>query len=741
MKLYGKTKHKQSRAFSLKLLPAALMFILFTLSAALHPAFAQTAKDKKLQKNLQNEITLSASVGIDNTFFPLHLNPVDITINNGTGANFEGEILIEAAGRRYRLLNVFTGPLSSKKYSVNTRFDTYTYSIRVSIINSSNIVIYNENISVKPNQTADYYVFSVSDSPSYANAIKSIHGQKRRLKNSYDGYGYGGNSSQTEDAAPGIVVQNVKAEEMFSNFACYEPYSLIIINGADASVMSADQQRAVIEYVRGGGALMVSYGGFVSKLAASELASILPVTISGSEVADGSDFYKYAASQSASGAMSDKFAGIGIPISIGEIKSGASATVNLTSPDGRVVPIIAHSRVGNGIVYYAAFDISQIDILQIDYLKDNIAAILRQSEAGKEFKISSMAMHFNRFCEKFNQFAADPPSVFMVLLMLVLFAVITGPLFYFYFRNAVSMTKLIVVPAAVSLAFFAAFNFFDFEFMLDKPLIAELGLRMIDNDSANDQAVSGIAILMPPMSAGEYSVDQSGATLMGNARGYSSQEESEIIINEDLVKLVHPQMNYRFSKYAVVKNNKLNGKFGVGYSENSAETDSGPGGWPAGEARQGDAFDAEMRSYLTAAAHNKKAKKLLSIVNNTDMELINCKIYYCGHVFTADKFYPGEKITPGAPKSFDSARIIDDHFSSIAESIKDNFPQNLKFNDSSYNYGPQNFMKTAGMYIAINSSASPIMVGYIKKGGGPGESVRTAGCSVSDLGAIALIKL
>jgi hypothetical protein len=739
MKLYGKTNHNESRAFFPKLLPAALIVLLFTLSAALHPAFAQSAKDKKLQKNLQKEITLSASVGIENTFFPLHLNPVDITINNGTGANFEGEILIEAAGRRYRLLNVFTGPLSSKKYSVNTRFDTYTHSVKVSIINSSNIVIYDENIPVKPNQTADYYVFSVSDAPSYANALKSIRGQKRSLKSDYGGYG--SHSPQIEGAVPRIVVQNVKAEEMFANFACYEPYSLIIINGADASLMNADQQRAVIEYVRGGGALMVSYGGFVSKLAASELASILPVTISGSEVADGSDFYKYAASQSASGAMNDKFAGIGIPISVGEIKNGASATVNLTAPDGRVVPIIAHSRVGNGIVYYAAFDISQVDILQIDYLKDNIASILKQSETGKEFKISSLAMHFNRFCEKFNQFATNPPSVFMVLLMLVLFAAITGPLFYFYVRNSVSMTKLIVVPTAVSLAFFAAFNFFDFEFMLDKPLIAELGLRMIDNDSANAQAVSGIAILIPPMSAGEYSVDQSGATLMGNARGYYSQEESEIIINEDLVKLVHPQMNYRFSKYAIVKNNKLNGKFGVGYSENAAETDSGPGGWPAGEAKQGDAFDSEMRSYMTAAARNKKAKKLISIVNNTDMELVNCKIYYCGHVFTIDKLYPGEKITPGAPKSFDSPKMVDSHFDAIAESIKDNLPQNLKFNAYSYNYNTQSFMKTAGIYIAKNSAASPIMVGYMKKGGGPGESVRTSGCSVSDLGAIALIKL
>ena len=739
MERFATKTHNRTSAAAAGLLLAALVTLFFALSAPFWPACAQSAKSNKPQKNLQKEITLSASVGIDNAFFPLHLNPVDITINNGTETNFEGEILVEAAGRRYRLVNVFAGPLSSKKYTVNTRFDSYTHSVKVSIINSSNIVIYDENIAVKAYQGGDYYVFSVSDTPSFVNAVKSVRGRKRNLKNDYDGYG--SYQSQADGAAPKIVVQNVKTEEMFANFACYEPYSLIIINGADASVMSADQQRAVVEYVRGGGTLMVSYGGFVSKLAASELASILPVSISGSEVIDGSDFYKYAASQSASGAMNEKFAGIGIPVSVGEIKTGASATLNLTAPDGRVIPLIAHARVGNGMVYYAAFDISQVDIGQIDYLKDNIAAILNQSESGKEFRISSMAVNFNRFCEKFNQFATNPPSVFMVLIMLVLFAVLAGPLFYFYVRNGVSMAKLIVVPATLSLAFFAAFNFFDFEFMLDKPLIAELGLRMIDNDSACSQAVSGIAILMPPMSSGEYSVDQSGATLMGNARGYYSQEESEIIINEDLVKLVHPQMNYRYSKYAVVKNNKLNGKFSVSYSDGAAETDSGPGGWPAGEAKPGDAFDAEMRSYLTAAAHNKKAKKLAALVNNTDMELVSCRIYYCGHVFTVDKLYPGEKIVPGAPKSFDTARVIDEHFDAISESIKDNLPQNLKYNTYSYNHNAQSFLKTAGLYIARNSSAAPIMVGYIKKGGGSGESVKTAGCSVSDLGAIALIKL
>ena len=128
-----------------------IIFIFFASAVWPRQSFAQTRKIKNLPKNLQNEITLSAGVGIDNSFFPNHLNPVDVTVNNGTAGNFEGEILVEAAGNFYRITNVLVGPRSSKKYSVFAKFASYTYSIKVSIINSANIVIFDEKISVTSN--------------------------------------------------------------------------------------------------------------------------------------------------------------------------------------------------------------------------------------------------------------------------------------------------------------------------------------------------------------------------------------------------------------------------------------------------------------------------------------------------------------------------------------------------------------------------------------------------------------
>ena len=739
-------RNKNARGYLYACALAAMITVCFILFPGGAAVDAQSAKVKKLQKSLQNDITLSADVGVDNTFFSTHLNPVNITVNNGTSSNFEGEILIEAAGNYYRIINVFVGALSSKKYSVNTKFETYTYSVKVSIINSSNIVIYDEKINVKANQAKDYYIMNISESHSYISDLKNIPITQKRSTTT-DSYGsYSSYSAVSE--TPSIIVHKLKADEIFDNFACYEPYSLVIINGADASLMSSVQQRALIEYAAAGGALMFSYGGFVSKISASELAGILPVTIKGSEVVDGSDFYKYAAAQNINGIQPEKFKGAFIPVSVGELKSNASATLNLTAADGRIIPLIAHSRPGSGIVYYTAFDISQIDIGRIDYLKENIAGILKQSELNKNHKISSLAGQFGKYCEQFNHFIIEPPSLWIIFLLLVLFALIIGPIFYFSIRKRVTMTKLIIIPLGASIFFFALFNFSGAEFLLNKSSIAELNLMLIDNPAMKLQLVSNVAILMPPMSSGEYDVDMSRATLISNTKGYYGQSASEIIINEDAIKLIHPQMDYRFSKYAIVRQSDFDARFSPSYSQESADSYAESSAKNSSNAMQSFKNEPdEIQPFIKAAAAAKKAKKLQSIINNTGLDLLNCKIYYCGRIFTLGNLPPGANTANAAtafktPEKFSSVKQIDDHFNDISETICSLLPKNLDYNRNNYGYNKNYFISHAALYIARNSSVSPVMVGYIKKGGAPlGNSIKTAGCDINDLGSIAIIKL
>lgn len=759
IKLTDNNRNKKARCRLYTCVIAAMLAVCFILFPGKAPLDAQSAKVKKLQKSLQNDITLSADVGVDNTFFPMHLNPVNITVNNGTSSNFEGEILIEAAGNYYRIVSVFVGALSSKKYSINTKFETYTYSVKVSIINSSNIVIYDEKIPVRSNQAKDYYILNISESHSYTSDLKNIPiAQKRSAADS----SYGGYSSYSSAGSetPSIIVHSLKADEIFDNFACYEPYSLVIINGADASLMSPSQQRALIEYAAAGGALMFSYGGFVSKISASALAGILPVTIQGSEVVDGSDFYKYAASQNINGIQTEKFKGALIPLSTGELKSGASATLNFTAADGRIIPLIAHCRPGLGMVYYTAFDISQIDIGRIDYLKENIAGILKQSELNKNYKISSIAHQFGKYCEQFNHFIVEPPSPWMILILLALFALIIGPVFYFSIRKKVTMVKLIVLPLGVSLFFFALFNFSGAEFLLNKPSVAELNLVLIDNQAMKLQSVSNVAILMPPMSAGAYDIDTGRATLISNTKGYYGQSASEIIINEDTMKLIHPQMDYRFSKYSIVNQSGFDGRFSPSfsqesadsYAETSADTKSkGPKFLKTTKQNQ-NALQSlknepdEIQPFINAAAAAKKAKKLQSIINNTGLDLLNCKVYYCGRIFTIGNLPSGSDAADAGgafknPEKLSSAKQINDHFDDISETINGRLPKNLNYNRNYYGYNKNDFISHAALYIARNSSVSPVMVGYVKKSAHAGDSIKTAGCDINDLGSIAIIKL
>ncbi len=749
-----------------KYLPAAMIYfiaaaIFFT---ACGHAAAQNISRKQRQKNLQNEITLCASVGIDNTFFPAHVNSIDITINNGTGNNFEGEILIEAAGSYYRIINVFAGPLSSKKYSVNAKFDNYSGYVHVSIINANNIIIYDERITVKPEQPGDYYILNISGSTSYVNALKRLDiTEKRRVITNTYSYGY---HSQNYEK-PSIKVHTIDINEAFSSSACYEPYSLVILNGADISLIDSQKQKALIDYVVAGGALMISYGGFASRITVSEIAPILPVVITGTEVADGADFYKYASTGSLHSIINEKFRGSMIPLSTGELKNNSNSILNYTNGKGRAIPLIAHSRFGHGIVYYTAFDISQIDIEHIDYLKNNISGILKQSEINKEFTISNLAEQFSIYSEKFNQFTSKPPSFFLVFIILTIFALLVGPFFYFFIRKNVTMIKLIIIPAGFSILFFCILNFFNAEFLLNRSLAAILNFQFIDNSAARSNYITSLSLLIPPMSRGSYDVNLSETILITGKRNFYNNNEGEIIINEDTIKLINPQLDYRFSKYCLIKHQPLEGRFTAVYSAKNTDKsrieknpysrtifskDKNNNANTSVNNKDESKISPEdkVQFYVEAATQNKKNKKIISLKNNTSLEITGCKIYYCGSIYTLGSFLPGAEaaLIPGAldnPQDFYSSRQIFEHLDSISALISSHLPENIKYNkygNSSYYYDTQqNFFNLAALYAAKNSPASPVMIGYVENGGLMGASVKSSDCDINDSGTIVIIKL
>ena len=724
-----------------KLIIFTILLLTFTLFTAFFtpPANAQTKKPKTLVQNLQNEITLGVFVGIENHFFPRALNPININIHNGTAANFEGEIIVNLSSSYYRIINVLVGPQTSKRYTVYAKFDEYCYSVNVSIINSSNIVIYNEKTGITQQSPQNYHILAIAENQAFINPLKKISVGPKPVQKKNSSY-------NKEPDASTIQIIGIKPDEMFENFACYEPFSLVILNGADVSTLTNNQQQALVNYVNNGGALMVSYGGFVSKLSGSKIAEILPVKITGSDVIDGSVFYKYAASGDSIGAESEKFQNIAIALSSCEALPNSHVISSHTSNDAKIYPLIVHHASGAGIVYFTAFDISQVYFDKIDYLKDNISGILKRSAENDAMQFSSLVQAFNRFCNKITSLATQIPSPHVLILCLIAYTFIMGPIFYYFIRKRVTMRNIIVFPLTISLAFYAAFKYSDFDPITGRAAATELTLQLIDNQLKYNRLISSVSILQPPMSQAKYVLDSNAATLFNDFKNYS-RTESEIVIDEDSMQLITPQLDYRYSKYGLVRNANFDAKFSVEYSDALAATTEtqyssyADTDFQASSSGAGSRIANELQVYFTNAQNaGSAAKKLNSIVNNTDFSIKNCGVFYAGSYCSIDKFASGDRLDFSPQKISGPDTVLQLFNSIITENFKKTDDTQQFAYHSSYEQN-EDFLKAAISYIIKISYKSPVLIGYVPSGGSGQPYAKTSGCIRNDLGSLVIVKL
>jgi len=702
-----KNKNIKIMLFFLSLMTAISSFVIFAGGSSAQSFSSGKKNPAGLKKQHQNEITLEGSVGIDNSFFEDCLTPVEIKINNGTEKNFEGEIIVEISYKsRYRILNALAGAKSSRTYTLYIKPGRYTSNIKYSLINSSNVEIYSGNVNAVKNSKYEYYILCASESASFYNEIKNqpIEQKKKSDKNAYD-YTY-------KEGDPGrINIVSVKPGELYKNHACYESYSLVIFNDADVSVMTREQENAIMDFVNNGGNILISYGGFISKISNSPLAQMLPVKITGTEVLDGGEFYQAASMKIGKDPQVESYSGTNVAITVSEPLGNASVTIGMNKA-GQKIPIIAYRNFGKGMVFFTAFDISQTDLSQIKYIRENITGLLKKSTAGDEYSTNTIASNFSAFTQIFNNFMVNPPAPEGVMFLLVLFLIFIGPIFYAMIRNRVTMARLVWIPSAASALVFLSFGVLDFDFMITKTEVFEFGFQWIDNLNSKARSFTAVSILQPPLSKCSYDVDLAVTNVYDEDKNYSDSGR-EVYIDDEMAQLATSRLGVNLSKYVLTRNVSMQGKFTL-VSE---------GGDPSETA---DTDDPQSPS-----------KKYASVVNNTEINLEDCYIFYNRKFFKFDKFSSGDRVDiKSAPK-----RDIEDVNQLIVNIMQKNVTNYSKFN-TNYRTDLNNaFFNVISGIVNDSASKSPVLLGFSKGGTSFSAAAKTTGCNINNLRSIVVARL
>ncbi|WP_438446262.1 DUF7408 domain-containing protein [Gorillibacterium sp. sgz5001074] len=216
--------------------------------------------------------------------------------------------------------------------------------------------------------------------------------------------------------------------EMFSDAQLLDGLDAIVVNDVAAADWKPEQTAAVKSWVQSGGTLILAGGAAYSKAPAS-LLELSPVTVSGT----GATTHLDALAQAA-----------GKPLKLDNAFTVSSGTLK---KEGRALfkegslPLIAEGREGLGRVLYVAYDLSQHPLASWQGNADLWEQVLLQEiRATGTFRNGPGPGIFGPAYNEINQQLENfpsmvPPSYRVLMIVLLLYAGLAGPVIYFVLKR------------------------------------------------------------------------------------------------------------------------------------------------------------------------------------------------------------------------------------------------------------------------------------------------------------------
>ncbi|MHA2852768.1 DUF7408 domain-containing protein [Paenibacillus lautus] len=211
------------------------------------------------------------------------------------------------------------------------------------------------------------------------------------------------------------------------------PTDAMLLNGLDVIVMnnyasdtlSEPQQKAITDWVNGGGTLVLAGGAGYAKTAAP-FADISPVAANGTATVNSLDELEK---------LGGKPLKLDGPFTISTAKAVEGAQIGIAA-DGQ--PLFASKAYGQGSVQYAAYDLAMEPVSSWAGHPDAWASVLRNNLPMMN---SQNGMYYNSLMDNLNYVleyfpSLKMPSFTLLLWMLIIYAVVVAPLLYYILKKA-----------------------------------------------------------------------------------------------------------------------------------------------------------------------------------------------------------------------------------------------------------------------------------------------------------------
>ncbi|GGI43408.1 hypothetical protein GCM10008018_01920 [Paenibacillus marchantiophytorum] len=220
---------------------------------------------------------------------------------------------------------------------------------------------------------------------------------------------------------------HLKQTEMPLEALGLDSFDVLVLNDFASDTLTKDQVQAIQQWTQRGGALIIGGGAGYSKTAAP-FSSASPVTYQGTQtVTDLSELAK----------MGEKELAFGSPFTISKaaLVNGAEAIVS-----DQTIPIYARSSYGNGHVDYVAYDLSLNPLASWNgntrLWEQLLAGPIERANAYNLNQARYGGDSFWEMNEALDYYPSlQPPKLAQLALVLLVYAVIVGPILYFILRR------------------------------------------------------------------------------------------------------------------------------------------------------------------------------------------------------------------------------------------------------------------------------------------------------------------
>lgn len=463
------------------LLQAGLIAILISLVIPAHSSYAQT-----------NTLQIEVTPAFDGYFKYGEWLPVWVEITN-QGNDLEAEIQIRIVNPQGTIF--FKAPVqlpsgSHKRVPVYILPNNFSRELKVELVEGGKIIAA-QPLFVRPQANISYFIGLIVPERQALSLIDGVNfpGQER----------------------PKISV-DLSLDALPERGEALNSFDLIIINNTDTSKLTTGQASALYDWVSKGGRLVLGGGsgaqktllGIPDPLKPADIAAVSE--ISGSEAAPIASFAKASDIQSPG------------PFTVAVSQPVPGAQILAGQKD---LPVIVQKEVGGGFVNFVAFDLSGVPFNGWPGVTKFWEMLIGPSGSYPQnmpFDVSPRTYRANSLSYALSNLPSlDLPSIQWILVVLVIYILVIGPVNYFFLKKKQRLhLAWITIPALTTIFTAGSFG---------------IGYTM----RGNDLILNKIALVQPGISG-----DANVTSYMGL---FSPRQQSyEVVVNDP--GLISPMGGY-----------------------------------------------------------------------------------------------------------------------------------------------------------------------------------------------------